>query len=539
MILRWLALVALWLLPATAAAETVRIGLFVGNNHGIGTDEPLSWAEKEARDMARVFQEMGDFDRERLYVLEGPSANQLRETILQVEAQVREAAADGDDVLLVFYYSGHGSAQGLHLSGTLYPMDQLRRWLEGSEAEVRVAFVDACESGTLARARGGQAVEAIEITVDDALTMSGLAVIASTGPLSVAREDDSFGGGVFSRALLNGLRGSADTDNDGVITLDEAYAYAFSETVVGTASQTLAVQTPEYRYDLSGVGSVVLTRIPSHAAGLVLPEELEGVYTVVSVADGQVVARVDKQPGQVERLALPTGRYVVRKIRAEDVLVAELDLVWGGDRWLEDSQMSDVPLGDPLARGGWNLRPYRLGLHGSTWSPLMAGMRPSVGGELDLRALVRPNLGLGGFLSLQGTRVTGSYGQANLAAARLGLGLLYERHLRRADLLISAGPELVGLQQRVQYVQYEQDNHYHEVGLTNRQLGGGGWATLGLHVPVGPVVGLDLGARGHLLYANVQDQSQASGLRLMGELGGYAGVGFSFGGRSIARATRE
>ncbi|MCB9741953.1 MAG: caspase family protein [Alphaproteobacteria bacterium] len=520
-----------------AWADTARIGLFVGNNVGFGQDEPLSWAEKEARDMARVFQEMGDFDRERVYVLEGPSAVQLRETIQQVEAQVREAAADGDEVMLVFYYSGHGSSQGLHLSGTLYPMDQLRRWLEGSEADVRVAFVDACESGTLARARGGQAVEALEITVDDALTMSGLAVIASTGPLSVAREDDSFGGGVFSRALLNGLRGSADTDNDGVITLDEAYRYAFAETVVGTAAQTLSVQTPEYRYDLEGVGSVVLTRIPARAAGLVLPEELEGVYTVVSVADGQVVARVDKQPGQVERLALPPGRYVVRKMRTDDVLLAELDLVWGGDRWLEDSQMSQLDLGDPLARGGWHLRPYRLGLRGAALSPMLPGLRPSVGAELDLRALLRPNLGVSGFVAGQRNLYMGQHGDAHTWVGRVGAGLAYERHLSRVDLLVAGGPELAALRQVLRYEQVESEDH-HQTSLSLSQLTGGAWAGLGLHVPVGPTVGLELGSRGHLLYANVAEES-VSGLRLVGEVGGYVGVAASLGGRGLARASRE
>lgn len=525
------------LLAAPAAAETVRVGLFVGQNIGYGPDEDLSYAEQEAREMAQVFMEMGDFERERVFLLQGPSAVEVREAIVRVEAQVREAEADGDDVLLLFYYSGHGSADGLHLAGELLPMGLLRRWLEGSQADVRIAFVDACESGSLARARGGTPVESVDIRVDDALTMNGLAVVTSTGPLSVAREADAFGGGVFSRALLNGLRGSADRDNDGRITLDEAYAYAFAETVVETGSNSAGrPQTPEYRFDLEGVGQVVLTRLPSRAAGLVLPEELEGTYTVVSVTDGQVVARIEKQPGQVERLALPTGRYLVRKVRQEDVLVAELDLAWGGDRWLGEAQMSAVPLGDPLARGGWNLRPWRLGLAGVLATPMMPGMPRQSGLRVQARYLARPNLGASAFLGLQEGLDEGDFGELSLRSARLGAALTYERHLPRLDLSLSAGPQVMLVSQRVDYLVYEdeEDEPYSLGEFEAVQLLPGMSLCSGVHVPVGPRVRLSTGLQAHLLYGEVDDAP-----RLMGELQAHMGVSIGFGGRSIARAKRD
>ena len=323
---------ALLLLPGSASADTVRLGLFVGNDIGFGEDEPLRHAEREARDLSKLFAEMGGIASGRSTVLQGSTAEQFKDTVASLEAQIREIEAGGDDVLLLFCYSGHASREGLHLKGTLLEMEWLRRWLETSRAQVRIAFVDACESGTLARARGGTPVEAIQITVDDALTATGLAVITSTGPLSVARESDQFGGGVFSRALLTGLRGSADLDGDGTISLEETYRHVFAETVISSVGGGEAIQRPEFRIELSGIGEVALTRILSTAAGLVLPEELEGIYTIVSVGSGQIVARIDKKAGELSRLSLPTGRYVVRKVRRSDVLIAELDLVWGGDR---------------------------------------------------------------------------------------------------------------------------------------------------------------------------------------------------------------
>ena len=43
-------MIALWV--ASALAGTARLGLFVGNNVGFGTDETLTHAEREARDVA-------------------------------------------------------------------------------------------------------------------------------------------------------------------------------------------------------------------------------------------------------------------------------------------------------------------------------------------------------------------------------------------------------------------------------------------------------------------------------------------------------
>ena len=535
--LRLLVVLVLALAALPARAGTVRIGLFVGANVGFGQDETLVWAEQEAHDLARVFQEMGDLHRERTIVLQGPSATQLREAMFRVEAQVREATARGDEAMLVFYYTGHASQEGLHLTGTLLPMDVLRRWLEDSAARVRLAFVDACESGSLARTRGGTPVDAIAITVDDALTMSGLAVITSTGPMSVARESDSFGGGVFSRALLSGLRGGADGDGNGVVTLEEAYDHAFAETVIGTAGGSGSIQRPEYRYEIEGVGQVVLTRIPDAAAGLILPEELEGVYTVVSVGNGQVVARVDKQPGETRRLALPTGRYLVRKVRREDVLLAELDLVWGGDRWIDDAQMSSVDLGDPLARGGWAPRPLRLSGRFAASTPFIQENPWTLGGELELRARLRPTLALAVVAGHQrGSRYEWS-GQLRSDATRGGLGLYSERHLRRFDLTVGGGFEALSVVQVVNYLEYDDEEEYtiwDEEIHRSWQLVPGAWAFAGVHLPVGPVVGLELGLRANLYHAMVNDNP---GFYVEGQ--GIAGLAWSFGGQKLARASRS
>ena len=525
----------LLLLCALAAAETVRLGLFVGNNIGFGEDTPLQFAEQEARDVARIFQEMGDLDRERTHVLQGASVGEVRQTILQVEAQAREASARGSDVMLIFFYSGHASAEGLHIGGASLPMAFIRRWLESSSAQMRIAFVDACESGTLTQIRGGTPVEAIELVMDDSLTQSGLAIITSTGPISVARESASFGGGIFTRSLINGLRGSADADADGDITLDEAYRYAFEETVLGVASVSDAVQRPQYHYDLSGVASVVLTRLPQRASGLILPEELEGTYTVVSVSSGSVVARVEKQPGESRRLALPAGRYVVRKVRREDALIAEVNLVWGGDRWIDDRQMATVALGDPLARGGWNIRPVRLTARTTLSTPLFPNNPALAGVEIEGRYLIRPGLSVSGFVSPgRGYRAEDWAGHLTAWSTRLGAGVMLERHLPRLDLSVGGGPQAAMLSQRVDYLEFEEDDDIDAEVFEARQTVPGVWAGGGVHLPIGPVFGLDAGLRVSAYSATVNDNRS-----FLVEGQGVVGLSASLGGRQIARAQKS
>jgi len=528
-----LLLIAMWGQSATAA--TVRVGIFVGNDIGFGEDEPLAHAEREARDMARLFQEMGDLERERTIVVTGAKAPEVRDTLFRTEAQIREITARGDDVLVIFYYSGHASRQGLHLSGTLLPMPAVRGWLERSSAQVRIAFLDACESGTLARTRGGTSVDVIDVTVDDALTSSGLAIVTSTGPLSVARESDAYGGGVFSRALLTGLRGSADVDADGRITLEEAYEYSFETTVADTFASSSSVQRPEYRFDLEGAGDVVLTRIPSRAAGLVLPAELEGAYTIVSVGTGLVVGRVEKKPGVEKRLALPAGRYLVRKVRREDVLLAEVDLVWGGDRMVDDRQMTQVELGDPLARGGWTDRPVTLSLRGTGGTRYLPGNPGAFGGEVAARVRLTPLLRADSFVGLSNGEREEWGGWLSLRTTRLGGGVTGQWHRQRVDLSLGAGLEAVWVRQYIESLDIEEGDEPIETSVVDRnQLMPAAYGQVGVHLPVGPWAGLELGLRTHLMRAMVDDLPQ---ILVEGQV--LAGLTIGLGGRRVERAGRR
>ena len=53
----------------------------------------------------------------------------------------------------------------------------------------------------------------------------GRVILTSSRPGEVSKEDDALGHGYFTFNLLEGLKGSADTNGDGVIDLDEISLY--------------------------------------------------------------------------------------------------------------------------------------------------------------------------------------------------------------------------------------------------------------------------------------------------------------------------
>lgn len=108
-------------------------------------------------------------------------------------------------------------------------MDELQAIFGRMEAERVVAFLDACYSG----AAGGRTFAAKTTragNLDDQflerLTRSkGRAIITASRPSEVSIELEELQHGVFTYYLVEGLRGGADLNRDGIVTLQELYEY--------------------------------------------------------------------------------------------------------------------------------------------------------------------------------------------------------------------------------------------------------------------------------------------------------------------------
>lgn len=333
---------------ATEATAVRRLALLVGVNDG-GPERPhLRYAATDAQAFGKVLGELGGVaEPDRLWVLESDRAGLLRgfDRLQHLATSVRQP---GLRVEVVFYYSGHSDEEGLLLRGERLSYRELRAALEQIPADVRIAVVDSCASGALSRSKGGTLRPAF--LVDASAQVRGHAILTSSSANEVSQESDRLRGSFFTHHLVSGLRGAADISRDGRVTLIEAYQFAFQETLARTESTRGGAQHPAYDIDLAGTGDLVMTDLRNASAGLVLAEPLDG-RVFVRDASGALVVEVNKHAGASVDLALPPGRYSVRREWQGGSGLADVELQSGQRTALLPASFVASPLEATALRG--------------------------------------------------------------------------------------------------------------------------------------------------------------------------------------------
>lgn len=319
---------------ALAAAPPRRIAIVVGSNLGLPHEPTLRFAQRDAGRVAQTLRELGGVASRDLFLLLDSDVGTVRRSFDEV---ARRAKSEDRPTVLVFYYSGHADATALHLGAGKLPWDELRGLIENSGAQLRVALIDACQSGAMTTEKGITLGPQI---VAQPIESRGTAILASASSTETSQEALSLGGSFFTHFLVSGLRGAADADDDGKVTLNEAYAYTSKNTQQATGAWARAVQHPSYQFDISGQGDVVLAELQEASAQLALDAALDG-HVLVSEGDSPfVVVESEKRAGQPLRLALPSGRYRVHLRRTNAIYLAEVSLPWGGRAQLTEKNFS-------------------------------------------------------------------------------------------------------------------------------------------------------------------------------------------------------
>jgi tetratricopeptide (TPR) repeat protein len=308
-----------------ARAEEQRFALVIGANVGWANDKPLRHAESDAEHLRDVLVELGGFAPDRVQLLRDPDTAEVRARLRRLDATLRAA---GGETLLLVYYSGHADERHLHLRGEPLSHEELYSLLRDSPGKVRLGVVDACRSGSIVESKGGKPTATFEAQVVDELEVNGLALLTSSGADELSQERRALAGSVFTHHLVSGLRGSADANEDGQVTLAEAYQHAFQRTEADTAA-TPVPQRPAFRYELKGQGEVVLTRLERASAALVLPRVEGERYVVVDRHEWRLVAEGRTEAAREVRLALAPGEYRVKRVRPELLEVAPVQLAAG------------------------------------------------------------------------------------------------------------------------------------------------------------------------------------------------------------------
>jgi hypothetical protein len=294
------------LLSVVALADPVRHAVIVGANDGGGVLQPLKYAETDAQSLGSLLVELGGFDDSLVTVLYAPTADQLREALAAHAAIAQQYPDD----LFVFYYSGHADANGLRLGQDVYYFDTLKHDLRAIDSDVRVGVLDACRSGAITRLKGAGVTASM--FGQEGTAAEGEAWLTASSADELAQESDELRGGFFTHYLVSGLRGAADT-GDGIVDLDEAYRYTFDRVVARTGGTDGGAQHPVFDYDIAGSGGVGLTDLRNASALLVLPADTIGLIAVQRLPDHVQIAEVGKLAGQELKIAVPEGKYLVRR----------------------------------------------------------------------------------------------------------------------------------------------------------------------------------------------------------------------------------
>jgi len=346
-------LVCLAVMTGTASAAPTtpplhRFALVIGSNNGGGVREQLRYAGHDAATIADVLRQLGGVNDIDLTLLREPDTHAVDNAFDALSQRVRDERKRGQRVELVVYYSGHADETGILIGGAHYDYARLRQRINDVPADVHIAIVDSCASGSFTRMKGG--VHKPPFLRDTSNQVEGFAFLSSSSADEDAQESDKIGASFFTYFFVAGLRGAADRNHDGKITLTEAYQFSYEQTLGRTQNTVHGPQHPAYDMHLSGTGDVVITDLRSTESSLVLPSALKGRVTIVD-KDGRVAVELSKDAGEPLSLALPNETYSVHVENKDGEFAATVTLDHDGEIAFEQGALHRVSPEETVARG--------------------------------------------------------------------------------------------------------------------------------------------------------------------------------------------
>jgi hypothetical protein len=326
-----------------------RYALVIGSNTGGGSGrDKLRYAGHDADTVADVLKQLGGVAQPDLSLLSEPNRDALDKEFDALSKRVRAERKRGQRVELVVYYSGHSDETGILIGGARYDYARLRERIRSVPADVHIAIVDSCASGSFTRTKGG--VHKPSFLHDTSNQVEGFAFLSSSSETEDAQESDRIGASFFTYFLVTGLRGAADHNRDGMITLTEAYQFSYEHTLGRTQNTQHGPQHPAYDMHLSGTGDVVITDLRATDSVLVLPAALKGHVTIVD-GNNRVVVELTKEAGEPLNLALPNQTYTLRVDNKDGAFAATITLDRTGTTKLDQDDLRRVAREKTTARG--------------------------------------------------------------------------------------------------------------------------------------------------------------------------------------------
>jgi len=208
--------------------------------------QPLRYADKDALAFHDYLANHIGIPKEQTTLLLNDQATlmNLKRTL---GTDLRRKAGEKDTVIV--YYAGHGAPEADASAGdddglekyivpfdadprdlytTGLPMREIETIFQRLTPERIIFISDSCYSGATAGRTFATASRRAVVSENFLARLSkgkGRIVLSASKASEVSEEREDLGHGVFTYYLLEGLRGKADADRDGIVTVDEVYGY--------------------------------------------------------------------------------------------------------------------------------------------------------------------------------------------------------------------------------------------------------------------------------------------------------------------------
>lgn len=294
-------------LTKSAEAKNIRrFAIIAGANNGGPDRVMLRYAVSDADTMMNVLKSIGGVSESDGLLLVNPDRRNMISAMNKIKSEINGIKQKNERIEFIFYYSGHSDDEAILLGREKIYYKELKEAIRGIPADVRIAILDSCSSGAFTRIKGGKFRP--PFILDSSFNMKGDAFMTSSSANEASQESDAIKGSFFTYYLVSGLRGAADMIQDGRITLNEAYQYAYNETLTRTEKTMGGTQHPNYDIQMTGTGDVVITDIKRKTSGLLIEKKIAGTIYIRN-SDNILIAELQKPYGREMEVALPEGKY--------------------------------------------------------------------------------------------------------------------------------------------------------------------------------------------------------------------------------------
>lgn len=343
-----------------AEATEGRLALLVGHQYGWKGEPSLDYVlSGDLRPLGKQLRALG-FEVKQV---ENQGPQQLRAIFQKVKAHLQR---NPHIQTFIFYYSGHADQRHFHLGQKgAQPLSyqEFSTFFQGLPLKRKIAIFDSCYSGEIIRRFGSltrykkllkkgktkgirarRRIDLHKLIIPKQGHEQGVRIIASS--LDVSWELREHKASVFTHYMLKGLKGAADTDQDGKITVDELFDFTSKKVLLETGQrpqQLLLLKrslpyaiAPVYRSRLR-IGPNVTGHIKVAVANFVWSRRKQTNDAIkLAVVDGQGTVFL-KRKGRCfqQSLRFPKGGEVQLSARWRDMPCKRLARKQKGALYLE------------------------------------------------------------------------------------------------------------------------------------------------------------------------------------------------------------